>query len=204
MSKQVNKESYHFKKYSFSGRWVSYYYQLAESLSLNPKNILEIGIGDGVYRDFIINNTSIDYKNIDIAEDLDPDIFGSVENIPTQANFFDLVVAFEVLEHIEFDKFEKALSELKRVSRGNVIISLPHFGPPIKFLLKIPFLKEIKIAFKIPFPVKYEFNGQHYWEVGKKGYSTRKIRNIIKKYFKIKKEFIPFENQYHHFYILEK
>lgn len=204
MSKQVNKESYNFRKYSFSGRWVSYYYQLAESLSLNPKNILEIGIGDGVYRDFIINNTSIDYKNIDIAEDLDPDIFGSVENMPIQNNSFDLVVAFEVLEHIEFDKFEKALSELKRVSEKNVIISLPHFGPPIKFLLKIPFLKEIKVAFKVNFPIEHKFNGQHYWEVGKKGYSTRKIRNIIKKYFKIKKEFIPFENQYHHFYILEK
>ena len=60
----------------------------------------------------------------------------------------------------------------------------------------------ILVSFKLPLPIKHKFNGQHYWEIGKKGYSTKKIRKIIKKYFKIQKEFIPFENQYHHFYIL--
>jgi hypothetical protein len=81
---------------------------------------------------------------------------------------------------------------------------LPHFGPPIKFSFKIPFFKEVKMALKIPFPIKHKFNGEHYWEIGKQGYPASKIRKILKKYFKIKKEFIPFENQYHHFYILEK
>ncbi len=204
MFKQVNRESYNFKKYSFPGRWVSYFHQISESLSLDPKSILETGTGDGVYKDYVINNTSIDYKNIDIAEDLNPDIIGSVDCMPLKDNSFDLVVAFEVLEHLEFDKFEKALSELRRVTKKNVIISLPHFGPPIKFLFKIPFLKEIKIAFKIPVPLEHKFNGQHYWEIGQKEYSAGKIRDIIKKHFKIKKEFIPFENQYHHFYVLEK
>lgn len=85
-----------------------------------------------------------------------------------------------------------------------MILSLPHFGPPIKLSFKIPFLKEIKIAFKISYLVKHKTNGEHYWEIGKRGYQSSKIRKIIKRYFKIKKEFIPFENQYHHFYVLEK
>ena len=84
------------------------------------------------------------------------------------------------------------------------MLSLPHFGPPIKFLLKIPFLPEFCFAFKVPFAREHMFNGQHFWEIGKRGYGVKKIRNILEKYFVVEKEFVPFENQYHRFYVLKK
>lgn len=202
--KQVYKKHYKFEEYCYPDRWISYYYQLWEVLALNPCSILEVGTGDGVLKNYLKTNTAIEYKNLDVAEDLESDIVGSVENISLADNSFDIVCAFEVLEHLPFDKFEKSLNELNRVSKKHVIISLPHFGPPVKFSLKVPFFREIKFAFKIFLPVKHKFNGQHYWEIGKKGYSPRKIREIIKQHFKIEKEFIPFENQYHHFYVLKK
>lgn len=202
--KQVNKTAYDFFHYAHLGRFVSYYHQIAEVLNLNPKSVLEVGVGDGVFRDYIKGNTAILYTSVDIAGDLHPDIVGDVTDLPFKDGSFDVVCAFEVLEHIPFEQFEKALSELRRVSRNSVVLSLPHFGPPVKFLLKLPFFPEVSLAFKIPFARKHIFNGQHYWEIGKQGYSSRAIREIIKKYFKVEKEFIPFENQYHHFYILEK
>lgn len=204
MDKQVDKKAYSFSSYSFPGRWVSYFHQIGESLALKPDSILEVGTGDGVYKNYILNNTKILYKNLDIAQDLNPDIVGTVDNIPLENDSFDLVCAFEVLEHLPFERFEKCLSELKRVSKKYIIISLPHFGPPIKFCLKIPFIKEIKFSFKIPFSIRHVFDGQHYWEIGKTGYSSRKIKKIIKSHFVLMKDFIPFENQYHHFYILKK
>ena len=105
---------------------------------------------------------------------------------------------------ISFEEFKKILQELKRVSRQYVIISLPHFGPPVKFLIKIPFLREFKMSFKIPFYKKHVFGGEHYWELGKKYYEPKKIMKILKDNFYVKKNFIPFENQYHHFYVLAK
>lgn len=201
---QVNKKHYSFTNYCQPDRWASYYYQLREILEQRPSSVLEVGVGDGVVKQYLLNNTNVTYKSLDIAEDLDPDIVGSVENIPLLDDSVDIVVAYEVLEHLPFEKFEKTLSELKRVSRNTVIISLPHFGPPVKFSFKIPFLPEIRFAFKIPFPKKHVFNGEHYWEIGKRGYSVRKIRSLIKKCFIIQKEFIPFENQYHHFFILSR
>lgn len=204
MNQQVNKNHYNFGKYSHPERWASYFYQLREVLALKPKNILEIGVGDKVFGEYIKNNTDVFYQSLDVAADLKPDIVGDILNIPITDKKFEAVCVFEVLEHLPFDCFEKVLQELCRVSSRNVVISLPHFGPPLKFMIKIPFLPEIKFAFKIPFYKKHEFNGEHYWELGKKNYETSKILKIINKNFKILKHFVPFENQYHHFFVLEK
>ncbi len=204
MEKQVDKKAYKFKTYCGIDRFSSYWYQINEVLDCNPKNILEVGIGDKVLSSYLKENTDIEYKNVDIAEDLRPDIISSVDNLNVGSNSFDIVCAFEALEHLPFNKFKQSLLELKRVSKKYVIISLPHFGPPFKLNIKIPFLKELKLSFKIPFPKKHNFNGQHYWEIGKNGYSPRMIKKILSGIFTIKKDFIPFENQYHHFYILEK
>lgn len=204
MEQQVDKSAYEFLRYCYPDRWASYYYQLREVIEARPCSVLEIGTGDGVLRHYLEQNTDIEYRSMDIAVDLHPDIIGSVEKIPLPDSSVDVVVAYEILEHLPFEKFEQALRELKRVSRGMVIISLPHFGPPIKFLLKLPFLPEIRFSFKIPFPKKHIFNGEHYWEIGKSGHSTGNIRATLRKHFTIQKEFIPFENQYHHFFVLQK
>lgn len=201
--KQVDKTAYNFHSYCGKDRWVSYYHQIDEILKLNPKNMLEIGSGGHFVKNYIKNNTNIDYKNLDIADDLNPDIMGSVDDIPLPDDSFDLVCAFQILEHLPFEKFEKSLLEIKRISRGSVLISLPHFGTMIKFSFKIPFIKEKRFAFKIPYSIKHKFDGQHYWEIGKKGYSRFKIKSIIERHFIIKDDFIPFDNSYHHFYILK-
>ena len=204
MDKQVDKKHYEFSKYSYPDRWVSYFYQLKKVLESDPKSILEIGVGDKVFGSFIKNNTNIHYQSLDVASDLNPDIVGSVSSIPCEKESFDTVCAFEVLEHLPFDKLTLSLDEMLRVSRGKVVISIPHFGPPIKFSLKIPFLPEVKLSFKIPFYKKHEFNGEHYWEVGKRGYSLNKVISEIEKRGKIVEHFVPFENQYHHFFVIDK
>lgn len=194
---------YRFYQYDYQERWISYWYQIDEILKLEPRTVLEIGIGNKTVSDYL-KKQGLEVKTLDTNEDLKPDFIANVISMPLADDSFDVVLCAEVLEHLSFEDFEKALLELKRVSRKYIVLSLPHFGPPVKISFKIPFIKETKIAFKIPFSISHKFKGEHYWEIGKKGYSSRKIRNIIKKYFKIKKEFIPFENQYHHFYILEK
>ncbi|MCH7883414.1 class I SAM-dependent methyltransferase [Patescibacteria group bacterium] len=202
--KQGDKIVYAFGKYTREDRWASYYYQIREILEVNPSTLLEVGIGEGVLMGYLKSNTNISYTSLDVADDLHPDVVGNVTKIPFTDSSFDTVCAFEVLEHLPFEHFELALQELKRVSKKHVVISLPHFGPPVLFLLKLPFLRRIQIAFKIPYPQKHVFNGQHHWEIGKKSFPQRRIRKTIRKYFSIIKEFIPFENQYHHFFILEK
>jgi len=198
----MNKQ-YNFFKYDYKDRWISYWHQIDEVLKLEPKTVLEIGIGNQTVSDYL-KKQGIEVKTLDIDKKLSPDFIASVTDMYIDNNSFDAILCAEILEHLPFEKFEQCLKELGRVSRKNVVLSLPHFGPPLKISFKIPLIKEIKIAFKFPYYPKHKSNGVHYWEIGKRGYSPKKIRNIIKRYFKIQKEFIPFENQYHHFYILEK
>ena len=201
--KQVDKEAYQFERYVGIDRWSSYYYQLREILGQKPTSVLEAGVGDCVVGNYL-KGRGIAYTSVDIARDLSPDVVASVSNLPFADASFDVVCAFEVLEHLPFEEFERALRELNRVAGGHVLLSLPHYGPSLRFECKIPFLPRIRFAWKVPHSARHVFNGQHYWEIGKRGFSPRYIREILSKQFRIEKEFIPFENQYHHFFVLGK
>jgi ubiquinone/menaquinone biosynthesis C-methylase UbiE len=202
---QVDKKNYNFEKYTDRSRWMSYWHQVREIVS-RPEitSVLEIGPGNGFLRQVLqVYRPDIKYHTIDIAADLNPDVVGSVTKMPLEDDSYDVVCAFQVLEHIRYDDFEPAVAEMKRVAKQYVFISLPHFGPSVELWFKIPFLKRIKFAAKIFFPKEHVFGGQHYWEIGKKGYSVQKIRSVLVRYFNLIDEYVPFENQYHRFFILD-
>lgn len=198
---QITKDDgYRFGSYGFEGRFISYFHQLREILSLKPSSVLEVGVGDKVFGSFLKNNTTVAYTSVDIAEDLEPDVIGSVLSLPFEDKSFDVVCAFEVLEHLPFEDFDTALSELSRVAKKAVVVSLPHFGPMMSFSFKIPLIKEVRFAYKLPLYKEHVFNGQHYWEIGKKGYPTSRIREKLRAHGKITRDFVPWGSGYHHFF----
>ncbi len=201
-SAQVDKEHYAFGSYGFEGRFVSYYWQLREVLSRKPASILEVGVGDNVFGNFVRANTPVSYRSLDIAADLKPDVIGSILEMPQADKSADISCAFEVLEHLPYDDVPQALGELARVARQYVVISIPHFGPMISFSLKIPFIPQIRFAYKVPVPKSHVFNGQHYWELGKRGYPVAKFRTLLSTIGRIEHDFIPFNSEYHHFFIV--
>ena len=200
---QVDKSHYDFGCYAFEGRFVSYYHQLRETLALRPRSVLEVGVGDRVFGDFIKNNTGIAYTSVDFAADLRPDVVGSVLALPFPDKSYDIACAFEVLEHLPFEQFDTALGELARVARTHVLISVPHFGPMLSLSFKIPLVPQVRLALKIPYPKRHVFNGQHYWELGKRGYPARRLRKALSAHGRIVRDFVPSGSAYHHFFVLE-
>jgi len=102
---------------------------------LNPKKVLDAGCGEGFSLNKLITNKIGEYlegiENSKEAIVLGKKLFpkakiklGSVYDLPYEANYFDLVLCTEVLEHLENP--QKALLEIIRVSKKHVILSVPN------------------------------------------------------------------------------
>ena len=166
--------------------------------------MLEVGGGSGVVGDYLKNHTRIHYQSLDLNPTLRPDLLGDVRQIPAADRAFDLVAVFEVLEHLPFNDFEPTLVELKRVARHYVLLSLPDARPHLRLSAKIPFFPRLQFALKLPWPRHHRPHPEHFWEVGERGFSNQRLVKIMGKHFKLREQFIPYENQSHHFYLLEK
>lgn len=196
--------NYFASDYEDKNRWMSYWHQIMEVSDFSPKSVLIVGKGSGLVPEYL-KLSGIKTVVLDIDVSLNPDVVASVLKMPFSDNEFDVVLCAQVLEHLPYEDFSQALSEIKRVAKIGAVISLPHFGPAVRFLFKLPLFPEIKFIIKLPYPKKHIFKGEHYWEIGKLGYPAAKIkRDIGKCGLTIAKDYIVFENPLHHFFILKK
>jgi ubiquinone/menaquinone biosynthesis C-methylase UbiE len=202
---QVNPTHYNGLHYDNKVRWISYWYQINEIIKLEPRNVLEIGIGNGIVSKYLANH-GVDITTMDIDERLKPDEVGSILDIPFSCNRFDVIGCFEVLEHVPYPKFDKALKELKRVTNEFVILSVPDITRVYRFNLELPTNYEIKKLITLPRLKRpnHEFDGEHYWEIGKKGYSLNTVIEDMKRVgFEVLNTFRLFEKTNHRFFILQ-
>lgn len=202
-----DKDSTVFKKYLKKSRWVSVWYQINEILNANPKTVLEVGPGLGVVGFYLKSNTGIEYTALDYDEANKPDIVSDVREIGLPDNSYDVVCAFQVLEHIPYNDFTQvALKELRRVSKDKVIISVPHMGREFFFQMKIPFVRKIKWWYWYNYFAKeHNYDGKHYWKLGAKGLCVSKVKKDIESAgFRIARDYQIFENPKYHFFVLDK
>jgi ubiquinone/menaquinone biosynthesis C-methylase UbiE len=192
--------------YDTKERFCSYWHQIDEVLQLQPNTVLEVGIGNGfVTRYLRKKGTSV--TTLDIDYDLVPDVTGSVLRLPFSDTSFDVVTCYEVLEHLPYADFSEALKELARVSRSYVLLSVPDLTTVYKFYLSLPRIRPIKklIPHPYPRPISHIYDGQHYWEIGKRGYDLKRIKyDILRSSLRIIRTYRVFEMQYHRFFILAK
>lgn len=213
MNIQVKKEHYFKKKYNTLNRFISYFYQIDLISSLvtpQESKVLEVGIGNAFVSDYL-KKIGYNITTCDFDERLKPDIVADVRNLTLDENSFNVVTAFEVLEHVPFEDFDKALKELKRTSSKFVVISLPYRSTSIEFILKIPLIrtlfKEDFLVFFLRFPWFFRgfaSSGQHYWEIDGYKYRLGKVLKILKNNFKSVKKIRPVLDSYRLFFILEK
>jgi ubiquinone/menaquinone biosynthesis C-methylase UbiE len=206
MKPQVEPTHYFNESYDAKERFISYWHQINEIIKLNPKRVLEIGIGNGFVSKYL-KERSVNITTLDIDRRLNPNIGGSVLNIPFSDKSFDVVSCYELLEHLPYENFNKALSEIHRISEFYAILSIPDARRVYRFSVQIPKIGYLKLF--IPFPqfrkAIHKFGGEHYWEIGKPGYPLKRIvKDIQSARFKIKKTYRVFEFPYHRFFILIK
>lgn len=206
MKPQVKPKHYFRLSYDSKERFISYWHQIHEIVRLRPKRVLEIGIGNGFVSKYL-KERRVNVLTLDIDEKLKPDIVGSVLGVPFPDNSFEVVACYELLEHLQYENFYKALSEIFRVSKSYAILSLPDAGRVYHLYLQIPKVGVFKRLLSLPRLKNsiHKFDGEHYWEIGKNGYPLSRItKDIERAGFNIEKTYIIFENPYHRFFILKK
>ncbi len=114
MNPQPGVEHFSGESYDTKERFISYWHQIHEVISLEPKKVLEVGIGNGFVTRYL-REKEWDVTTLDIVSKLRPDVAGSVLSMPFEDAAFDVVACFEVLEPLPYDDFPKALKELHRI-----------------------------------------------------------------------------------------
>ncbi|MFH1985712.1 MAG: methyltransferase domain-containing protein [Pseudomonadota bacterium] len=206
MNPQVAPDHYAGSSYDSKERFISYWYQINEIFLLQPSRLLEIGIGNRFVSRYLKDHNQ-DITTLDIDYRLMPDVVGSVLSIPFRDKYFDTVTCCEILEHLPYSEFLNSLREINRVTKKHVILSLPDITTVYRFLIELPRFRTIKKSIQHPFhrSAEHIFDGQHYWEIGKTGFSYKNILlDIYKADFRILKTYRIWEFMYHRFFILSK
>lgn len=211
MSVQVEHTYYFKEKYLSLHRFISYFHQLDAIRKAEPKKILFIGVGDGMVPGFLKKHPSFKVTTLDIDPALSPDVVGDVRNLPFTDGQFDLVCAFEVLEHLPFEDSKKAIAEIARVSAGAVLISVPHRRTGFELVLRFPFMRSLVgnsyLRLAALFPVKFPghaISTQHYWEIDGRTTKLETVRNVFREHFSIEHERTPVLDSYLRFFTLRK
>lgn len=202
---QVAKGHYEFERYITRERWSSLWHQLHEVSRLKPRSVLEIGPGPGLFK-MIAAASGISVETVDVDSELHPDHVASVVALPMASASYDVVCAFQVLEHLPYDTSLGAFREMTRVSRGHVVISLPDARRVWPYRVHIP--KVGVREFLVPRPFSraktHQFDGEHYWEVNKRSYPLSRIAGDLSQSCKLMKSYRVPGNPHHRMFVFQR
>ena len=204
-TKQVDNKHYAFETYMTKERWCSVWHQVDEIQKLKPSKILEIGAGTGLFKAVcaVFGHT---VETLDIDPDLNPDHVGTVTEMPFPNVSYDVVCAFQVLEHLPYVSALSAFSEMVRVSNRYIILSLPDDKKMLRYKFYIPKVGEYDLLLPHPFKKHrhHQFDGEHYWEINKCGYELDKVIKDFSICANLTNTYLVRDNPYHRFFIFER
>jgi 2-polyprenyl-3-methyl-5-hydroxy-6-metoxy-1,4-benzoquinol methylase len=113
------------------------YTQICRSIKFTPKKILDIGIGSGIGGKIMrLHFPSAEISGIDAVRErtrnllhsYDRIFYGSILDKVFEPEFFDLVVAGELIEHIHISEVDNFLKEVFKILRpgGSFVFTTPN------------------------------------------------------------------------------
>jgi SAM-dependent methyltransferase len=160
--------------------------QIHDIHKLQPKSILEIGIGNGFVSSFI-KRAGYQVTTADINPALAPDICCPISELRKYVNQheFDLVVCCEVLEHMPFEDFRANIETICEVG-NRLYMTLPNHNKSFGFggFLKLPRIEPMFVNAYVDMPSNRAVTEEHFWEVGSLPQTTkRSLMRILNEYY---------------------
>lgn len=132
------------------------------------KSILDVGCGNGAITNYLsdfYDITGLDRSETALSYVNTKKIQASSDNIPLPDSAYDLVLSSELLEHLEEDILRKSVTEISRLSKEYVLISVPNHENPDKLSIRCP-------------ECKYIFNRPNHL----RSFTIQKIQNLFPDY----------------------
>jgi len=182
-------------------RFTSLQFQLESLVKLgdNVNSVLEVGPGRKYFYS-MVKLLGYDIKTLDKYSELDQDFECDVTELSVD-NKVDAVVAFEVREHMPYDKSLAFFEELVRLSNKWVLISLPIRHKRWRRLLK----GRSPIIPDLPKVTREDHWNPHHWEVGTASYPVnRVVADLASRGTELRSKFVNRYHRYHLFLTFEK
>jgi hypothetical protein len=177
--------------------FVNTYYQYQDLQSLpDCRRVLIVGPGQRLDTT-VLRWRGYSVTTYDIDPVLEPDVLGSVHDMSAFSGWqFDAVIASHVLEHLPEPFLDQSIAELARVAR-HAVVYLPVAGRHAQ-LRFVPGFKGIDWSICVdvfaywhrPDGLTASYSeGQHYWEVGMRGFRRRQVRRRLARQFDVLHEY---------------
>ena len=123
--------------------------RISETMKAIPrdvKSILDVGCGSGAFVNALLDCDAREFSRV-VGTDISVEALTTVKaekhlsaivDMPFKDREFDVVTSLEVLEHINTQEFSAALSEIERIARQYVLITVPNQEHMIQNLVICP------------------------------------------------------------------
>lgn len=112
------------------------YQKIVDKIPSTVNSLLDVGAGKGIFLEYLKKQRSRlraiglerSTEAIKIADSLYSlkMIQSDIKRIPFKQNSFDILTALEVLEHLPYETYETSLSEMQRVAKEWILVSVPY------------------------------------------------------------------------------
>jgi len=172
-------------------------YQYRDVQSLNTGNrLLIIGPGQGLEA-AVFRWRKYEVTTLDIDTVFEPDVVSSCHDMKMfDDRHFDVAIVSHVLEHLPIELLKAALAEIARVAR-HALVYLPIAGRHCT-VRAIPGVLGIDVGLTVdvaPFWQKPDprnpryCGGQHYWEIGLRGFRWRDVKRMLSEQFVVLQDY---------------
>ena len=183
-----------WKRQLHLSQFVNTYYQYRDLSNCvgGSGRVLIIGPGAGLDA-LVMRWKGYQVTTFDIDETFSPDVLGSCHHMPMFGDGqFDAVIASHVLEHLPVPFLDSALSEIARVA-SFAIIYLPVAGRHAQVSMKpmvrgksVGLVMDLFPFWERPSGDRLAYGGgQHYWEIGYKGFRVKDLTSRFNSHFDI-------------------
>jgi len=194
--------SYFGPHYLSPKRLSSYGYQFKLAMETNSKSFLNVGSANFILKQ-LLEKQNRSVLDLDIDFLTKPDIIGALPFLPFPDKSLDVVMCFQMLEHLPFNNLGSCIKEIKRIAKEYILLSLPD-RTRSKSQIAMYFIYRI-----LKHPLywrKYQLIPifkEHFWEIGHSNITEDTLLCVIRKEgLEVVKHFRNPYYSYHHFFVL--